>query len=352
MVNDQMDIPRPAPLMRTFGWSMLALLATYLINNYLFVAKGWPGMAALLSGEFNLQSVIMLAIYAAGFALAILYVMRSRATSLRTDAARVTRFNTWLIRGFFWAVLFVGLADMAISFLRVEGLLGHFFSEDMIKQLGRSQWRGAYVHWPLIGLGMFLALFTRTIGFHWLALLIVVAELVIVFTRFIFSYEQAFMGDLVRFWYAALFLFASAYTLLEEGHVRVDVLYANLSSTARGAVNAFGAILLGMSLCWTIIIIGTRGKASIIYGPLSNFEVSQSGFGMYTKYLMAGFLGVFAITMLIQFVSQMFESYADYRDEPGGREIESDEDYLVDTSIADLDPNLNDSSPVTGGQSR
>jgi len=61
---------------------------------------------------------------------------------------------------------------------------------------------------------MVIGLFTRTLGFQWLALLIVIAELAIVFTRFIFSYEQAFMGDLVRFWYAALFLFASAHTLL------------------------------------------------------------------------------------------------------------------------------------------
>jgi len=38
----------------------------------------------------------------------------------------------------------------------------------------------------------------------------------IVISRFIFSYEQAFMADLVRFWYGALFLFASAYTLLED----------------------------------------------------------------------------------------------------------------------------------------
>ena len=73
-----------------------------------------------------------------------------------------------------------------------------------------------------------MSLRAKTLGFPWLALLIVVAELAIVITRFVFSYEQAFMGDLVRFWYAALFLFASAYTLYEEGHVRVDVFYAGM----------------------------------------------------------------------------------------------------------------------------
>ncbi len=98
----------------------------------------------------------------------------------------------------------------------------------------RVQFIGPWIHIPLILLGFVTALFTRTLGFTWLALLIVIAELLIVISRFVFSYEQALMGDLVRYWYAALFLFASAYTLLEEGHVRVDVLYAGLQSAPQG----------------------------------------------------------------------------------------------------------------------
>lgn len=325
MDTEQATHRQPALKVRLFGWAMLATLFTYLLNNYLSVSKGLPGAAALFTGSFSLGSLLQLGIYLLGLCAAIYYVLHNRERALRDDAATVTRFNTYLIRGFFWSVLLVGLADMSISFLRVEGLLGDVVGPEMLKELGRPNYRGLYIHFPLIGAGFFIALFTRTLGFHWLALLIVAAELTIVITRFIFSYEQAFMGDLVRFWYAALFLFASAYTLLHEGHVRVDVLYAGLSKRSKGAVNAFGAIVFGMALCWTIIIIGFKGKASIIYGPLANFEVSQSGFGMYTKYLMAGFLGVFAITMLIQFVSQLFDAYADYRQDPGGRELGPEE---------------------------
>ena len=326
MVSIDDQAVRPAPVMRIFGWSMLVALFGFLVNNYLIVSQGWPALSSLLAGEFSTRTLIQIAFYAVALFIVIAYVKSTSDRSLRADAQLITRFNTYLIRGLFWGVLFVGLVDMAISFLRVEGLLDVFFSADLIKELGRAQYRGRWVHMPLLGLGMFVALFTRTIGFHWLALLIVAAELAIVFTRFIFSYEQAFMGDLVRFWYAALFLFASAYTLLEEGHVRVDVFYAGLSRRGKGAVNSLGAVFLGMSLCWTIIIIGFKGKASIIYGPIANFEVSQSGFGMYTKYLMAAFLGVFAITMLIQFVSQMFEAYADYRKDPGGKPIDTETD--------------------------
>lgn len=325
MVSDQALNRPPALITRLFGWTMLATLFTYLLNNYLSVDRNFAGAAEIFNGDFSVGSLLPALIYLAGFAIAATYVFGSKHRPLRDDAATINRFNTYLIRGFFWAVLLVGLADMGISFLRVEGVLGNYFSEDMVKELGRPNFRGLYIHYPLIAAGFFIALFTRTLGFHWLALLIVIAELAIVITRFIFSYEQAFMGDLVRFWYAALFLFASAYTLYDEGHVRVDVLYAGLSRRTKGRVNAIGAIIFGMALCWTIIIIGFKGKASIIYGPLSNFEVSQSGFGMYTKYLMAGYLGVFAITMLIQFVSQLFESYADVREDPGARELAPDD---------------------------
>ena len=134
------------------------------------------------------------------------------------------------------------------------------------------------------------------------------ANATIVFTRFIFSYEQAFMGDLVRFWYAALFLFSSAYTLLEEGHVRVDILYAGFSERAKAWTNTIGSLALGIPLCWVILTLSLWGKSNLINAPLLSFEVTQSGYGMYVKYLMAGFLLVYAITMLVQFASVFLAS--------------------------------------------
>ena len=214
-------------------------------------------------------------------------------------------------------MLLVGLADAAVSFLRVEGLLPGLFGDELALDLGRSQFRGRWVHLPIAAIAIFIATRTRALGFVWLSLLVVGAELLIVFSRFVFSYEQAFMSDLVRFWYAALFLFASAYTLLEGGHVRVDVLYAGFGRRTQGRINAVGSIVLGITLCWTILLVGMWGKASVINGPLLIYETTQTGFGMYVKYFMAGFLGLYAVTMMIQFVSSLFEAVADMRSEPG-----------------------------------
>jgi TRAP-type mannitol/chloroaromatic compound transport system permease small subunit len=156
---------------------------------------------------------------------------------------------------------------------------------------------------PLLFAGIAISFMRRGVDFIWLASLIVFGELLIVITRFIFSYEQAFMGDLVRFWYAALFLFASAYTLVHDGHVRVDVIYATFSDRAKACTNIFGSLILGLPLCWIVIVRGLWGPSSPFNLALLNFEVTQQGFGMYVKYLMSGFLIIFAISMLFQFAS-------------------------------------------------
>ncbi len=310
---------RPAPVVRLFGWVMLGVLAAFLINNVLIVWFGFPSLGALF-GE-DLRAWVLVLVYAVAIALTAILVMRTPDRALRYDARKISNFNAYLIRACFFAVLYVGVADAIIAFIRVEGLLPVLFSEQLAQDLIRARFIGPWIHGPLILLGFITALFTRSLGFIWLALLIVVAELLIVFSRFVFSYEQALMGDLVRYWYAALFLFSSAYTLLEEGHVRVDVLYAGFKPQRKGRVNAIGAILLGMTTSWVIIVVGMGSAQAIVNSPIKNFEVSQTGTaGMYTKYQMAAFLAVFAITMLIQFVSYLFEAVADTRDEPGRKE--------------------------------
>tara|TARA_R110002095_G_scaffold74880_1_gene63846 strand:+ start:1225 stop:2148 length:924 start_codon:yes stop_codon:yes gene_type:complete len=303
---------------------MLAALPIYFFNNYLSFVLGWPGIEPIFaSGEVTYQSWIQLALFVAVVVFAVVLVQTTTQRHLRDDAAIITRVNTYLVRAAFWAVFLVGIADMTLSFLRLEGLLPYLVGAQLDGDLARVHFRGPYVHIPLIILSLFIALRSRTLGFQWLALLVVFAELLIVITRFIFSYEQAFMGDLVRFWYAALFLFASAYTLVEEGHVRVDVFYAGFTNKTKGFVNAMGSLFMGITLCWTILLVGMGSSTSILYSPMSNFEVSQSGVGMQVKYLMAGFLAVFAITMMVQFVSYLMEAVADYLEQPGHVDHES-----------------------------
>ena len=65
--------------------------------------------------------------------------------------------------------------------------------------------------------------------------------------------------------------------------------------------------------------MGMWTKGSSLSNPLLSFEISQSGFGMYVKYLMAGFLIIFAASMVAQFASYFLESVAVLRKPGTGR---------------------------------
>lgn len=318
-------------LLRMLAGGVVAMGLLFLVNNFLIFLWGWPGPVTLFShlqwfgleplgspltgGELGLGWFQLLS-YLGSLGAVVAYVIMTRDRALREDARRLAAMAAYIVRAAFWVVLLVGLADMLISFLRVEGFLESLVGETLAAELGRPRFRGPYVHMPLVLLSLVIAGLVRTPGFHWLALLVVFSEFQIVISRFVFSYEQAFMGDLVRFWYAALFLFAAAPALLDEGHVRVDVLYTNFSKRGKAWANAAGSVLLGLPLCWVILTTGMWGKGSSINSPLLSFEISQSGYGLYVKYLMAGFLVVFAVSMMVQFAGYFLNSAADLRSEP------------------------------------
>ena len=307
---------------RLFGWSILAIISAFLIDNVLMVGFDFPGVYTIIN-NFSFLSLIELILYIFALVLVFYFIPKLKKHPLRNDSIVLHNFNIYIIRSCFWVIFLIGVVDITIAFLRVEKIFDLFLAKDITAQFTRPVFVGTFIHIPLIILGFILGIFTKTLGFHWLSLLIVLSELIIVITRFIFSYEQTFMGDLVRYWYAGLFLFASAYTLYDEGHVRVDILYQGLKDKTKGLVNSIGSITLGVSTALTIIFIGFNGKQSIINSPVLNFEITQQGsVGMFIKYHLAMFLGIFGLTMLIQFISYFFESLADFYGEKGKRIIE------------------------------
>ncbi|OUU54188.1 MAG: hypothetical protein CBC15_15710 [Candidatus Endolissoclinum sp. TMED55] len=311
-------------IIRVFSYSILAITFIFLINNILTVWFEWPGVKKLFShyGLFGFKKLskpledsllttayIQLFLYFVSILLAIFYVFRSIKQTLETDSKILTEFTAYIIRSSFWAVLIVGIADLIVSFMVVEKLVEPIFGETLKIKLVIPAFRITFVHFPLILISFVIGYFTRSVGFIWLAVLVVASEFFIVISRFIFEYEQAFQGDLVRFWYSALYLFASAYALMHEGHVRVDVLYTNFSERKKAWTNSIGSLFLGIPLCLIVLFLGLGGKASIINGPVISFEITQQGSnGLYLLYLMAIYLAVFAVSMLIQFTSYFMSS--------------------------------------------
>ena len=306
-----------------------ALFASaFVLNNFLTYIFALPGLFGTLNTvgfsfdtaeeSYNGFAIVIGVLQSLLYVAAIVYpyfVLRSHRGTARSSSL-MNNSSILVVSAAFWSVMFIGIVDAAISFVRIENMLPSLVGADLALSLGKPAFRGVYVHLPLILLGTTIAIKRRGFDFIWLASLIVFGELLIVITRFIFSYEQAFMGDLVRFWYAALFLFASAYTLVHDGHVRVDVIYASFSDRAKAYTNILGSLVLGLPLCWVVISRGLWGPSSPFNLAILNFEVTQQGFGMYVKYLMSGFLLIFAISMLFQFASLIIKELNTLEDNP------------------------------------
>ena len=311
-------------VLRVVGLASAFLALIFVINNFLIFGINAPGVINTLRlGDifgvdspkqgYNISQILLgivqTVVVVAGVAYAVWRGLKP--DNLRIDASWMDEMSAYIVRLSFWAVLLVGIADAALSFLRVEGFHTVLFGAAGGAAIALPSERGLFVHIPLIIVSGIIALRDKSVSLVWLTLLVVVAEFMIVVARFIYGYEQTFMGDLVRFWYAALFLFASAYTLKEDGHVRVDVFYASFKRRTRSILNVIGTVFFGIPLCWLILMRGLWGKSSLINSPMMNFETSMSGFGMYVKYLMAAFLVVFALSMLFQFTAYLFNSLAD-----------------------------------------
>ena len=229
---------------KIFSIAIVLFVFSFLINNYLTFGGNWPG-ALSINKNINIFSSIQISLYffALLFPIFLVYFYKKNI-SLTNIADFFDNTNNYIIRFAFWAVFIIGIVDAIISLLIIEGFIEHFFGKSWNVKLSNNSFRAPYVHFPLLFFALILGYFFKSLNFFWLAFLVVLAEFQIVLLRFVFSYEQTLMSDLVRFWYGGLFLFASYYTLIKDGHVRVDVLYTNFSEKNKAKVNLFGSLIL------------------------------------------------------------------------------------------------------------
>lgn len=126
-----------------------------------------------------------------------------------------------------------------------------------------------------------------------------------VVARYFFKYSSIGLQELEWHIFASMFLLGIAYTLKEEGHVRVDILYEKLSLKNRAWINSIGCVLFLLPFCALVIwysydfalesyhLNETSGdpgglshrwliKAMI---PLSTLALVFSGLGMLVKNL-------------------------------------------------------------------
>lgn len=80
----------------------------------------------------------------------------------------------------------------------------------------------------------------------WLALVMVLAQFAAVVMRYVFGVNFIWLQESVLYAFGFLFMLTAGYTLAQDGHVRVDILYRGLSPKGKAAVDLAGTAFLLM----------------------------------------------------------------------------------------------------------
>lgn len=71
--------------------------------------------------------------------------------------------------------------------------------------------------------------------------------------RYFFNDVSIGMQELEWHLFAAMFMFGVAYTLKEDGHVRVDIFYDKMSSTVQSYINIFGSLVFALPITLMVL---------------------------------------------------------------------------------------------------
>lgn len=133
----------------------------------------------------------------------------------------------------------------------------------------------------------------------WFALAMVLLQFVIVLLRYVFGYSSIFLNEGVLYLHASVFMLGAGYTLMVNGHVRVDIYYAKASRQAQAMIDLFGhVVLLGGSLVMLLVYSWPTVARSwaILEGPISVGGIPAS-------FLLKSLIPVFCVLLLLQGLS-------------------------------------------------
>lgn len=150
----------------------------------------------------------------------------------------------------------------------------------------------------------------------WFALLLVLVQFVVVLMRYVFGVGSIFAQESITYMHGFLFMLAAAYTLLVDGHVRVDIFYREAKPRKKAMVNLFGALVLLLPVC--IVIFWT--SFPYVASSWAALEGSPETSGIQARYLQKSAILGFAVLMSMQGVSMAIRSLLAL----GGDEIELD----------------------------
>jgi len=134
----------------------------------------------------------------------------------------------------------------------------------------------------------------------WCCLYIVVVEFALVVMRYALGVGSIRIQESVIYAHAALFMLAAAWVLQTDGHVRVDIFYAEARPRVKAAIDLLGTVIFLAPFAVALLLL------SLPYAARSwaIFERSPEASGLPFVFLLKTLIPLFAFLIGLQGIAQ------------------------------------------------
>jgi len=147
----------------------------------------------------------------------------------------------------------------------------------------------------------------------WLTMVMVVITCVVVTARYLFNFGSIGLQESVMYMHGTVFMLGIAFTLKEQGHVRVDVLYEKFPPRVKIYIDIAGHLLF--LIPFSIFILWT--SVEYVSFSWSLRESSGQPGGLPAVYLVKGLIPTMAILLLLQGISEILKGFLSLTPRPG-----------------------------------
>jgi len=133
----------------------------------------------------------------------------------------------------------------------------------------------------------------------------VVVTCAVVTARYLFNFGSIGLQESVMYMHGAVFMLGIAFTLKEQGHVRVDVLYEKFPPRVKVCIDIAGHLLF--LIPFSIFILWT--SLEYVSFSWSLRESSGQPGGLSGVYLIKGLIPAMAFLLLLQGISEILKGF-------------------------------------------
>ena len=143
----------------------------------------------------------------------------------------------------------------------------------------------------------------------WFTLALVILTFAVVVLRYGFNLGWIWMQESITYLHAAVFMLAAAWTLSDDGHVRVDIFYRDASPRRRALVNMAGIVLFLVPFCVFLLAIAWDYVAS----SWRLMEGSREAGGLGAVYLLKSLILLLPALLLMQCLPMLRRNFREFR---------------------------------------